>query len=234
MMSSSEYYDKMAASYGTLISQRNAFLLAVESKIFEINSGRIVNNYLDVGCGNGIRSKRIMDGLKPGYSLLIDESKEMIQVASFLENEKVQVKKCDFLAMKGNTPFQVITCLWNVFGHLESKSLRLAFLKQMHALLAQNGLLFIDINNRYNVNQYGWLSVLKNWMSDIFRLPEAGKFALQNEGDISFVYVHNPFEFDKLIADAGFSKIRKIYLDYSTGREVTSFFRGQTVYCIEK
>ncbi len=234
MMSSSQYYDKMAASYETLMDQRNTFLLAVESLIFELSSGKSVNNYLDVGCGNGIRSMRIMEGLKPEHSLLIDESKEMIQAASFLRNEKVQVEKCDFLEMKSNAPFQIITCLWNVFGHLESKSLRLAFLKQMHSLLDQNGLLFIDINNRYNVNQYGWPNVMRNMLRDILRLKDSGKFALQKEGDISNVYVHNPFEFDKLITEAGFSRLRKIYIDYRTGHAVKSFIRGQTVYCIEK
>lgn len=66
-------------------------------------------------------------------------------------------------------PFQVITCLWNVFGHVPEQH-RLIFLENLRNLLAREGRLYIDVNNRYNSRAYGWKVVLKNMLRDFVSL----------------------------------------------------------------
>ena len=62
--------------------------------------------------------------------------------------------------------FSVITCLWNVLGHIETNQKRLAALARMRRLLSDDGVIFIDVNNRYNAVNYGVLPTVGRMLYD--------------------------------------------------------------------
>ena len=51
--------------------------------------------------------------------------------------------------------FDVITCLWNVLGHVPTAEKRLHALSAIASLLTPNGRFFLDVNHRYNARSYG-------------------------------------------------------------------------------
>jgi 2-polyprenyl-3-methyl-5-hydroxy-6-metoxy-1,4-benzoquinol methylase len=69
-------------------------------------------------------------------------------------------------------PFDAILCLWNVLGHIESNQKRLTALKNMKGLLSPKGTIFIDVNNRYNANSYGYFRTLGRLLFDVIHPPK--------------------------------------------------------------
>ena len=51
--------------------------------------------------------------------------------------------------------FDVITCLWNVLGHVREFENRVRAMRAMKKLLSPEGRCFIDVNHRYNARAYG-------------------------------------------------------------------------------
>lgn len=231
-MRSKEYYDKIANDYSALLKHRARYLRAIEN---EINNSNQIHSYLDIGCGDGERSRRIIELICPSRAVLIDESVEMIKRFKGPKNINIETKVGDFLAIELNEKFDLISCLWNVFGHLDSPKIRLEFLIRMFNYLNTGGCIYIDVNNRYNAKNYGRWNVMKSMIKDFIRLKGRGYWNLKADNNISSkVYIHNPFELDRIIRKAGFSNFQKLYFDYDTGKRVNSFFQGQILYIIQK
>ena len=68
--------------------------------------------------------------------------------------------------------FSVITCLWNVLGHVETNQKRLTALTRMRRLLSDDGVIFIDVNNRYNAVNYGVLPTIGRMLYDFIAPAE--------------------------------------------------------------
>src|SRR6202034_945404 len=51
--------------------------------------------------------------------------------------------------------FDVITCLWNVLGHIFPSASRLGGLRQFARLVSPHGRIFVDVQHRYNARHYG-------------------------------------------------------------------------------
>lgn len=232
VMRSKEYYDNIAKDYDVISKYRAKYLLAIES---EINQSKHVLNYLDIGCGDGERSLRIIEAIRPPRAVLLDESDEMIKQFKGNTGINIETKVGGFLEIKLNEKFDLITCLWNVFGHLDSQETRLEFLRKMFSHLNEGGLIYIDVNNRYNARNYGGWNVLKSMIRDFFKVKGTGYWDLKTDNEVSSkVYIHNPFELDRMIRKAGFSNFQKLYFDYYTGKKVKSFLKGQLLYRIQK
>ncbi|ARV12798.1 hypothetical protein BTO09_10745 [Gilvibacter sp. SZ-19] len=228
VMNSKSYYNAIAKNYSKLARKRLKYLMAVEAIITKSQN---IDSYLDIGCGDGKRSLRIIDQLKPRKVVLLDESDQMLQNINASQLGVIEVKVGNYLSQPIETKFDLITCLWNVFGHLESKEIKLLFLEKIHNSLTESGILFLDINNRYNLKSYGIKAVFQNIFKDFTGKQNAGYYSLNAGTDISSqVYIHNPFEMDKLLKRAGFSKVKKYYIDYDTGEEKSTFLEGQILY----
>ncbi|MBU0570361.1 methyltransferase domain-containing protein, partial [Patescibacteria group bacterium] len=168
---------------------------------------------------------------------LIDNSKEMIKCCQKLKSKNVQsllldVSKDDFSKLGR---FEVIVCLGNVISHIENEQNRIRALTNLNKILYPNGIIYLDVNNRYNMSAYGVRSVLKNILKD---LVSPGK----KNGDFNFivnmggkkipgqVHIFNPFEIQKIIKKSGLKILKKYYIDYETGKIRKSFLNGQILF----
>tara|TARA_R110001583_G_scaffold8965_21_gene42390 strand:+ start:295 stop:987 length:693 start_codon:yes stop_codon:yes gene_type:complete len=209
-------------------SGASLYLGAVDKAILSnINFGP--RSYLDVGCGDGIRAQRLVDYLQPSSAVFIDSSPEMIEKAS-----KLGVANCfcrSILNLDEANKYDVITCLWNVLGHLENKQIRREALNQIYTSLTPEGLFFIDFNNRYNIYHYGLRGVFCNFLKDLFKVPSAGWFPLNST---SSVYIHNFMEAKNLLKSCGF-RVKKTYtINYKTGSFHRLPYLGQTLFVVSK
>src|SRR5215469_12811932 len=157
-------YDRLAGHYRTLTQKREHYLLAVDREIVKrIPAGS--RSLLDVGAGDGSRALRI--GSQAGIEnvVLVEPSQNMrgLNPAS-VETWRIRAEDLD----PGSTArkFDVITCLWNVIGHVPGTERRTRALFGMQRLLSQRGRLFLDVTHRYNMRSYGTLLTAARWVHD--------------------------------------------------------------------
>ena len=135
--------------------------------------------------------------------------------------------------------FGIVTCLWNVLGHVPSDELRLNSLKNMSKFLSDDGHIFLDVNNRYNVKHYGILNVLRNIFKDVFYYKSPnGDFELKvmtKSGILqTTVHIFTPREIESLIRQSGLKVVKREIIDYKTGKKSRSILGGQLVYKLSK
>ena len=115
-ISSINAYDYLAPEYIEISMQKRLYLDSI-NKIIADNSPEIIGNYLDAGC-DGSRSKVLIDKLKPENVVMIDNSPKMVELAKKLVGDVYLSSIADY---KSATKFDLITSLWNVFGHIEKQ-----------------------------------------------------------------------------------------------------------------
>ena len=224
-------YDELAAQFSVLSDGRSAYLRTVDRLILH-HAPEQVDAYLDIGSGDGQRGFRLGQALRAKQVHLLEPNRSMFnlqdalpQLPDVVRHNTSPLKHCPSLR------FDVITCLWNVFGHILPSDERLQTLSLIRSWLKPDGIFLADINNRLNISHYGLTSVLKNIIRDLFK-DEAGLFALPcGEGAYS-VYLHSPAEFDSLCTQAGFMIVKKYYVDYDTGRRRSHQWMGQILYLL--
>ena len=62
--------------------------------------------------------------------------------------------------------FDVVTCLWNVLGHILPSAARAEMLRQFARLVSAEGKIFIDLNHRYNARHYGAMATAARCLWD--------------------------------------------------------------------
>ena len=224
-MDAAEMYDKMAADYADIAKKKSAYINSVNKIIFK-NAPR-VKRYLDIGGGDGLRTKWISHILNIPHVDLIDVSPEMIKKAErhgFNKTECVDFN--DYCDMVDCPSYELVTALWNVLGHIEERD---EALLNIHDILDKNnGLCFIDVNNRYNL-AYGIWNVIKNI---IFR--RSGNHTFKFKGEEYPTYLFSPPEIKRLLKKAGLEIVKKYGVNYETGKVSKSLFRGQMVFIVRR
>ena len=220
------FYKSIAPNYVQYSGKRSQYLRGIEDQIFQFKKKS--ESYLDVGTGDGHRAIRIAKRLTATKVVLLDNSRAMLELVPHqFEAERVNCSGEDY---KSEIKFDLITCLWNVFGHIDSSKHRVNTLTNMSKHLQPKGVIAIDINNRYNCLNYGWNAVLKNFLKDICRVKRRGIYKLNFDDHQSEVFIHNIFEFDALIKKVGLKILNKKYINYDTGSCEKSPLRGQILY----
>ena len=135
--------------------------------------------------------------------------------------------------------FNCILALWNVLGHIANGMERLEALKQIRAKLDPDGVFICDINNRHNINSYGFLRVIGRIIADYINFSEKRGDAhyiwkINGKDYQGFGHLFTPNEAEKLFADAGFEIIARWTVDYETGAVSHNKFRGQLLYKLKK
>lgn len=223
-LESDKYYDEIGNSYRQISKVRNQYLNAVDKHTKQHIQNTNAKNILDIGSGDGERILRIITGLEVNLwvlensTFMCDQLYKKIRIDRILQidisNPSSQLPKVD-----------VISALWNVFGHIPNLELTL---KKIHSSLNYSGTLIFDVNNPINIKQYGLVPVLRNWIKLAFLNPQL-EFQLGEQNILTKVYFRKDTEYRKLLKRAGFSNIRVRYIDYSTGEE-TSRLRGQMYF----
>jgi len=231
--SSEKYYNDLADNYQATAALKANYIRSINRIIQEHSKGK-VSTYLDIGCGDGLRTKQIIDSIQPGASTLVDTSLEMIRLAR--QNVPGASLICiDPLSMTSENQFTFITALWNVIGHFPNAEYKQEFFHKIHSLLLEDGIFLFDVNNRFNAKHYGTLAVLRNLICDIALGSSSGYFDLEVPGKSKTrVYIHKPNEMERYIARAKLEIIKKLYVNYSNGNIEKSPYKGQIVYILRK
>lgn len=251
-MKEASFYNDVAPYYRNLSEVRATYLSAVNRIIVDRirSSNPPPITMLDVGSGDGVRGLAIAKETQIEQLTFVEPSQEMIYQIEQLTNPTnirlhIFKEKAEYLHRSVakdryplNAQFDVITVLWNVLGHIPTHQSRIAVLKEMKHFLSDKGLLFFDLNNRYNVRAYGKETVLTNYQTDV-KYPQ-GKF--NQNGDIHYMihingkdipawgHVFTLEEAKDLIQSVGLSVKYIYFIDYTTGEIVSSVGQGQLLF----
>jgi SAM-dependent methyltransferase len=228
-------YDLVAPVYARLAEQRKAYLDAVDRLIVaRIPAG--TRSMLDAGSGDGSRAVRIAAAAGVQELTLLEPSERM---RSYCPAQAiVWAMRAEELGRQRGC-FEVITCLWNVLGHILPAAARVEALRQFARLVAQQGKIFIDLNHRYNARHYGALATALRFLRD--RASPAG-----SHGDVRVVWdvegrpcatmghVFTHAEFAGLARTAGLVIEERHIVDYATGELRRRGFEGHLMYVLRR
>jgi 2-polyprenyl-3-methyl-5-hydroxy-6-metoxy-1,4-benzoquinol methylase len=230
-------YDLLAPHYRRISEMRAAYLNAIDRLILSRTQPG-ARSMLDVGAGDGVRAMRLAKAHGISTVVLVEPSVAMAELCR--ASQATQVLQVKAEEMPATAPsFDVVTCLWNVLGHIATPSLRLEALRRMRDGLVPRGQIFMDVNNRYNAPSYGWLRSFGRLAYDLLNPAD-------ENGDVEFVWriaeqaisgrghVFTPREMQQLIADAGLCIQRRYVIDYQTGKQRRFYFAGQLLYELAK
>jgi len=216
-----EHYNKLANSYDEKSLNRLNYLESIDSLIKDY----LIMDYnlLDVACGTGKRISKLTAGL----NLTIhgcDISPNMVDIAKTnIDNVTLQ-DMCN-LNYK-DAEFDVLTCLFNGFGCLDTKDKRIKALKQFNRVLKNDGILFIDVLNFY-------------LLTEPFEPGGDKFFKLNIDDEVIDGYVHGFTwrEMKELLNEAGFEIDKEYIVDYKTGEVNEEHWdnkEGQLFYICKK
>lgn len=233
MKNSKDYYNNLSESYDSETIKRLKYLNKVDDYIIQNCKDNLINNYLDVGSGDGRRSMKIADKVNVNNTIyLIDNSESMS--SNIKENDRVKVYNISVNDLETELKFDLITCLWNVLGHFPNKESVIRFFKKVDTFLSKEGIFVFDVNNRYNIAQYGNKNVAKNIEKDILKEKRSGWFTLGKVPNQTQVYIHSPFDINFYLQSTNLYIDETLFIDYNNGSEVSTFFEGQLLYKLKK
>jgi SAM-dependent methyltransferase len=212
-------YDEFAPYYRSYSEGRAAYLRTIEDIVIA-HAGN-PESMLDVGAGDGVRALRIAEEVGIRRIVLLEPSAGMrkrLQAPPWGEVWSFPVSEIPHTEAK----FQLITCLWNVLGHLPDSAERLRMLTRLRGLLVPGGALFIDINHRYNALCYGWTWSVCRLVRDTFSWHD-------RRGDVTVTWslpartlctqghVFASTEIERLRRAAGLRTVARWIVDYHSG-----------------
>lgn len=219
-LSSEQYYDQIAQEYSRITMARREYLDAVDDLVKEA-VGEVPRDevhprlLLDIGCGDGRRTGAL--SRDTGVSIVgLESSAKMIRVAK-LQGLPLVCASIESAPFREGE-FDGALMLWNVLGHVTDP---LGALSSIRRLVAPGGLLLMDVNNRYNVRQYGLGAVARNIFQDHLsgRVRHERKFVIDLPGQgVHEVRIFTPSEIMHLVTSAGFRVTARAYVDYESGR----------------
>jgi 2-polyprenyl-3-methyl-5-hydroxy-6-metoxy-1,4-benzoquinol methylase len=226
-------YDRIAPVFSRLAEQRKPYLDRIDQLILsEMQPGS--RSMLDVGSGDGTRARRIAQSQGIPELVLLEPSRAMQGNAG--SNAKVWAMRAEELHSVQDE-FDVITCLWNVLGHIFPASARVEVLRQFARLVSPQGTIFVDVNHRYNARHYGSLRTALRVLRDRVSWDEMN-------GDVTVVWdvdqtkcttrghVFIDKEFRTLASAAGLSIEKMFIVDYATGDQRRWGWQGNPLYVL--
>jgi len=228
-------YDQLAPRYEAIRTERSAYCDAID-RLIVANLPKHPSSLLDVGAGDGRRGEKVARDAGIGNIVLIEPSSGMRKLID--PHRKVWSDRIEDIRIS-NRRFDVITCLWNVLGHVRPAEQRLLALKNMRSLLSREGTLFLDVNNRYNARAYGVAPTLWRLLYDMARPSSCnGDVTVQwtNDGENIRTYGHvfAPAEIIKLVGNAGLKIQKMLFVDYTTGELHRSQFQGSMFFALAR
>jgi len=230
-------YDAMAPYYREYCTKKEQYLSAVDDFVVS-HTPCHANTLLDVGAGDGVRGMTLSKRLGCKHVILAEPSIEMFSRCRLQNPSEAWYVDATHLPFdKGQ--FDVVVCLWNVLGHIPDSTQRIEALKKMAMLLTNQGMLFVDVNNRYNAPAYGFANVAWRILLD-FMFPD------ETRGDANFeinlggqtipamghLFTHGEMKW--LFSQTGLTIKHLKSINYSTGAQSTLRFMGQLVYAVKK
>lgn len=257
-MNSTRYFDDPVAAYSCLaphyanLSQRRGAYLRRIEKVIVSRVSKGSQSLLDVGAGDGSRTLQIAQECGIKHIVLVEPSPEMVApAAGTAEIWNIRAEEMgNHIAAAGglrnprvstqtSARFDVITCLWNVLGHIHSFETRVRAMRAMHDLLAPEGKCFVDVNHRYNIRSYGLFATGARFVSDsiFYKAANADVVAEWNIGTESISTPGHVFidrEIRQLAHAAGLIIEERIVVDYESGKIRRFAFEGNLLYVFRR
>lgn len=228
-------YDALAPDHRQYAQRRAAYCDAVDRCIAGWLPAR-VSSMLDVGSGDGLRAVRLATRLGVDTLVLSDPSAPMREQCR--ANHAGDVWDCAAESLPlAHRAFDVVTCLWNVLGAIDTPEGHLAALRGMRKCLTPSSRLYLDVHNRYNAAAAGVPRVLARRMRDVLAPGPANgvvSFTWEVEGQRipSRGYLFAERELRALFAQAGLRPIEQAFVHYDTGARCGPW-SGQMVFALE-
>jgi SAM-dependent methyltransferase len=229
-------YERVAPFFSEISQKRKRYLESINGlTLARIPSGS--TSLLDVGAGDGKRALQIAGKARIKDVVLLEPSAEMMKESA----GAARIWRCrvEDLGKEHDRQFDVIICLWNVLGHIRPAKTRLEVLRQLGRLLSADGLLFLDVNHRYNVSSYGLLRTAGRFLYDKLRPSESnGDVTVTwNFGDLScrtYGHVFTDREIRLLAADAELMVEERVVVDYDEGEVKRRGWEGNLFYVLRR
>lgn len=239
MFSSKNFYKHFSNSFKEYSFSKKKYLDTIDDIISDLDNKP--RSIIDIGAGDGRRSLKIAKKLGVNDLILVDDCDEILSdIKEDLNIKKIieDISDNDFYK-KIEKKSDLVLCLWNVLGHIETEEERISAIKNISNLLNVNGVVYLDVNNRYNAKQYGFKNVVRNILKDlVFFNKNNGDFSFsfkEGENDIKTkVHIFNPYELDKYFKMYGLKILDKKFINYSTGEIESNIFSGQILYKLKK
>lgn len=228
-------YDAIAGVYEDYSKTRLAYLSSIESLVVDMLKPSY--RLLDIGSGDGRRLEIITSRAGIKDFVAVEPSEGMAKICKELIGKPVYRVFANQIDSLDLGVFDIITALWNVFGHMPDEKIRIEALQKMKSKLSSDGFIILDVNNRHNASAYGYFSVLNRKIVDTFFFDEKrgdAKYDWKIDGEIfkSSGHLFTPEEIEMLFKKAGLKVIRRYAVDYKTGKISKIKFRGQLLYIL--
>lgn len=235
-----EAYDRIGRVFGCISEVRRHYLRAVDAAVLS-RIPTTAFSLLDVGTGDGRRALEIVNKTGINEIVLIEPSQGMAKrLPNSVEVWNLRAEDLDLTCQQvGGRRFDVITCLWNVLGHVTTHELRGRALVNLRSLLADNGSLFMDVVHRYNAKSYGWTKTAMRFLRDRAHFDgRSGDVTVRWDVDevqcSTYGHVFTDPEVRTLAANAGLTIAERMVVDYDTGEERRFGFQGNLFYVLRR
>ena len=238
------HFNLLASKYDYYSLKRKKYI----DKINEIVCDKISQfsnpNVIDIGCGTGSRAEKIKEITNCNMTCC-DISEKMLEIASRKKIDKVF--QADILEVSDkveDNKYDVVLCLFNVFGYLSCDEDRSKAMRELASILDNKGMLIIDVMNLFHTGE--GLSFKKNICQIACEMLISAFSNDKKVGDIEFnVEVEHKFiagwvhgfsdrKMKQLFKKAGLKVIEKRIIGYDSGEEKKLFWKGQLFYVCSK
>jgi 2-polyprenyl-3-methyl-5-hydroxy-6-metoxy-1,4-benzoquinol methylase len=226
-------YDRLAKDYAELAKKRLHYLAGVEREVLSrVPTGS--SSLLDIGAGDGSRTLRIASAARISRIVLAEPSGRMLSQAP--NGATVWRDRAEDLGIRRSSEtFDVITCLWNVLGHIRGESRRVQALSAVKNFLSEKGRFFLDVTNRYNLRSYGIFPTAARLLHDFFVRGEtngdvAANWKIGNARISTYGHVFTHNEVLALASNSGLKLEERVVIDYETGTVRARAFQGNLLY----
>jgi 2-polyprenyl-3-methyl-5-hydroxy-6-metoxy-1,4-benzoquinol methylase len=230
-------YDQLAPYYSHFTERRAAYLRSVEQQIAaRIPAG--ATSLLDIGAGDGSRAVSIAGAAGISRIVLLEPSPKMsAEPPAGCDIWRIRAEELDVDAIADR--FGVITCLWNVLGHISQFDLRARALNAAAQLLSQDGLMFVDVINRYNMRSYGATMTAARWLRDHIAPSDSNgdvkaRWSTSNVEITTYGHVFTHQEMRRLANSAGLHCAGRFVIDYDTGEIRRATWKGNLLYVFRR
>lgn len=228
-------YNRLAPRYAQLCLRRKAYLEAVETLILQsIPEGS--RSLLDLGSGDGKRAFRIAQTAGIGRLVMLEPATRM-PAGGTRKSELWPIRAEDLKPDSLSDRFDVITCLWNVLGHITTAEKRQRAVSNAARLLSKGGWIFLDVIHRYNLRSYGVIPTCARWLRDrVVWSDENGDVTAKWLGGTIQTYGHvfTHREMVHLANAAGLEIEERIVVDYSSGKKHRFPCMGNLLYILRR
>ncbi len=226
-------YDRIGPVFARIAQQRRAYLDAIDRLVISgIPAG--ARSMLDVGSGDGRRACRIAQARDIAELVLLEPSAGM-RGSTTAKFETLRAEELHLIEGE----FDVITCLWNVLGHIFPRAARAEVLRQFARLSSPEGRIFVDVHHRYNLRHYGAIPTAIRFLRDRLRSRDTNG-DVEVSWDVDGVpcttrgHVFTHREFVAAARAAGLKIETRFVVDYATGACPRWSFAGHLLYVLRR